>query len=730
MLKNAGLIVFVYLISFGGIYSQNDTVSSVSVSAPAAADTAKKKTTEAKPPALGEIFKPTIGVGVGMLSFYGDMYGRHAQPFMTSRVGYEFILSQPLSKSFYLNFYTMFGKLGANERRGGARNENFQSEVRLGGVRLMYDFSHLFKTDKYLWRPWIETGFEGFEFLTKTDLRDKNGNKYHYWSDGSIKNLAETDPNATTAVDLVRDYTYETDIRELNKDGFGKYQERSWAVPIGGGVMLKVSDRATFKIGTTFHLSFTDYIDGLSNNSVGERAGTKAKDKFVMTSFSLHYDLVTKRKLDTLPDDYYDDVQYLVFDDEDEDKDGVTDFKDDCHKTPKIAKVDAKGCPVDDDKDLTPDYYDQELPTPASMIANTLGIGITDAMAQYWYDVYYDSTGTMARIVDLDSAKNPKENIIDPNSQKKEYTVELAKFKGGVPSDIMAYLLSIGDVRSTTVGDTVIVYTAGSYEDVKMAMKRRDEFRSEGVKDAGVGYFRGGAYRSISSQEELDKEIAESKSIDTTGTSTPNIISPPANPNGIVYRVQLGAYKHPLSASLFKHVGKIIELKTDDGYYKYVTESFGNLERAMIAKADVVLEGYSDAFVAAYKDGKRISLSDAGATYVDKNDAKKEELNEAKNMTSAIDKSLVHFKVQIGALKRSNDTSFEEKIKDVKDIEKIETGTGLIRYTSGNYKDYNEAVKAKAIMAEQGFNDAFVIAMFKGEVISIQEALEILGTKK
>jgi cell division septation protein DedD len=363
------------------------------------------------------------------------------------------------------------------------------------------------------------------------------------------------------------------------------------------------------------------------------------------------------------------------------------------------------------------------------MIANSVGVGITDAMAQYWYDVYYDSTGVMARMVDLDSASKNKKDVVDPNSLKKEYTVELAKFKGGVPSDIMAYLLSIGDVRSTTVGDTVIVYTAGSYEDVRNAARRRDEFRKEGVKDAGVGYFRGGGYHTVS-PEELEKEIAESTTpIDTTDAEH-HVYHPEANPNGIVYRVQLGAYKHPLSSSLFRHVGKIIELKTDDGYYKYVTESFGNLERAMVAKADVVLEGYSDAFVAAYKDGKRISLSDAGATYVDKNDAKKEELNEAKNTTGAIDKSLVSFRVQIGALKRMNDTSFEEKIRDLKNVEKVETGTGLIRYTAGNYKDYNEAVKAKATLSEQGFNDAFVIAMFKGEVISIQEALEILGNRK
>ena len=91
---------------------------------------------------------------------------------------------------------------------------------------------------------------------------------------------------------------------------------------------------------------------------------------------------------------------------------------------------------------------------------------------------------------------------------------------------------------------------------------------------------------------------------------------------------------------------------------------------------------------------------------------------------------MVTFRVQIGALKKANDSSFEERIKDVGNVEKISTTTGLVRYTSGSYTNYNQAVQAKAGLAEKGFNDAFVIAMFKGEVISIQEALEILGTQK
>ena len=62
----------------------------------------------------------------------------------------------------------MFGKLGANEYSLN-RNENFQSEIRSGGLNLLYDFGN-FIPDYYKVRPFISLGVSGFEFLSKTDL--------------------------------------------------------------------------------------------------------------------------------------------------------------------------------------------------------------------------------------------------------------------------------------------------------------------------------------------------------------------------------------------------------------------------------------------------------------------------------------------------------------------------------------------------------------------------------
>lgn len=689
-------------------------------------DKSSFKNDEIEPPELGKQFKPTIGLGTGAFTFFGDLYKKHAQPFATSRTAFELSLTQTINHGLNISFYTLFGKLGANERLG-FRNENFESEIRLGGIQLYYDFKHLVPAHHFV-RPWISTGIEGFEFLSKTDLKDKNGETYHYWSDGTIRNKAEDAFDSKTAKRLYRDYEYETDIRELNADGKGKYPERSWAIPIGAGVLFHISEKVQLKLGTTFHFSFTDEIDGISSESKGYRAGNKNNDRFVMTSLSLHYTFGGDNN--SVRSEKFKDVDFLALMTDDEDGDGVTDFKDMCHQTPAGVKVDKFGCPVDEDDDMIPDYYDQELPTPKGMIANGQGIGITDAMAKAWYKAFYDTTAQKGKTVYLDSAKQKNKNKDEIAQKRKEYTVELASFKGGVPDDVMAFLLSIGDVRSTEIGDETIFYTAGSYEDINLAIQRQQEFISNGFKDAKVGYFQGEQYFPMdNSSVKLKEEIAVSDSVMAKQGHHENAKFK-TDGHGVFYRVQLGAYKNQLAKTFFKHTGKVIELKTEDNYHKYVTESYPDLKTAMLKRAELVIDGYADAFVTAYKNGKRISLAEAGATFENKTDAVNEDLSESKNKKSALDKSFVIFKVQIGSLKKSNDKVFEERIKDLKDVQKSFTTSGLTRYTLGEFHDYKSAQEEKNKVADTGFNDAFVIATFNGDVISIQEALEIMGEQK
>ncbi len=742
MLKKLLFIFFILACSL--YYAQND--SSMLMRVTTIKDSLPKKTKKTEePPVLGDIFKPKIALGVGMLSFHGDLYAKHYQAPWTAKIGYDLNISQRLFKPLQLNFNILFGKLGANEWLEN-RQENFQSEIRAGGLSLLYDFGN-FIPDRCRLRPWISFGVSSFEFLSKTDLYDKNGSKYYYWSDGSIKNIDEAAPTASLAINLNRDYYYETDIRELNKDGFGKYQERAWAFPVGAGALMKITDRFDFKMGVQYYFTSTDYIDGITNNSIGTRAGTKQKDNFVYTSFAIQYDLVVKKKdkFDTLPKGYFDGVDWLAIDMDDYDGDGVRDVIDKCHGTPKGYKVDAFGCPFDDDKDGVANEGDDELDTPIGMEVTDRGVSKNDEYWQAWYNQYMDSGNVIPKqevienfyAAKKDSSKtnstDPTKNN-DPTKSDKVYTVELARYSGPVPSEEMAMLLSVGDVKSTLLPDgSTVLYTAGSYKDIQNAVKRRDEFRASGNKGAQVGYFKDGNLISLT-DEEIANLIANKALATNTSTNTNN----PDNTNvnvtdedlaanefakgDIVYRVQLGAYRNRISKGLFRNAGNVLELKGDDNLFHYATKGYKTIQDAAAYRADLVVEGYGDAFITAYKDGKRIPLSATKAT-METNE--KENIDDIKSFSS-IDKSLITFKVQLGSLRKAGGNDMEEKTKELKDVEKQSTSTGLIRYTAGSFTDYTKADEYRQTLNNQGFVETFVIAVFKGEVISIQEAQELL----
>jgi hypothetical protein len=674
-------------------------------------------------PKLFDLSKPTIGVGSGLFSYYGDILGNKVQFPFTSRLGYELFINYRLTKSLLFDFYVLFGKLGANERLG-QRNENFLSEIRLGGLRFNYDFSN-FLSDKAILKPFVFTGIESFEFLSKTDLYDKSGKLYNYWSDGSIRSGPENGSSAQTAQIIKRDYIYESDIRELNKDKFGKYLERSFAIPAGVGFSMEIGNRARIKFASTMHFTFTDLIDGITDKSLGNRAGRKGNDKFLLNSVSIHYDMAVDKRMQELRDPFIPEDELYVLDNADADGDGVIDDNDSCHGTPKGVKVDLKGCPLDDDKDRVYNYKDLELTTAANAPVDSAGVTITDPMFQKWYDAYADTNDIKFKLIDLDTGVTREKLVLAGfRPRKKSYTVQINNYKNGIPTGELTKLLGIPDVKSFTNPDSSVSYTLGNFDDPAKAKEMEERLKKEGFKDAKAG-------TSESGDGKFDKALTAAELVDLVKKQDKNTTKVKNNKllidtNKVVYRVQLGAYKKQLSTSFFKNTGNVVAVTTEDGLYKYLSGSYPTLVDAASYRADMVLEGYTDAFIAAYKGGRRISLTAAGAIPSQDSIPIKEELDENVNTGSALDKSKITFKIQLGIFKNETLGDATIQSKGLDNIEKSTTVGGLVRFTAGSFGNYQAAIAYKNEMAAKGFPDAFVIAFFNNETIPLTEALELL----
>lgn len=770
------------------------------------------------PPEL--IFTPTIGIGAGMFSFYGDLYNKHFQAPMVSRLAYDLSISQAITDAVKLNFYVIFGRLGANERLvQNNRNLNFESQIRAGGVNLQYTFDHFLPTKRTA-SPYITLGIESLEFLSKTDLKDKNGNTYYYWADGSTRSKDELAPDASSSVELVRDYTYESDVRELNLDGFGMYAERSFAIPVGVGAIFKLNDFMNFKIGTAMHFTFTDYIDGVTEKSVGNRQGNSKNDKFMMTSFSLQYNLGSKqkekKKLSRELQQNYESIDFLALENDDYDQDGVIDFKDLCGGTPVGTKVDANGCPFDDDKDGIPDYNDDELASKKGAIVTTRGVELTDALILAQYRFFMDETGEFASVENRDAD--------EIKAGQKEYAVKLGTFKKGLPPQLMTKFLSINDIASGTVDNGETIYTAGKFDAYEGAEARKKELMKDGLQDVTLVYKLNGKYYDaepviasapnntaktdkvgfvegkfvgadnktplanakinivngkgevlqtgvtdefgafhfnylphdqfvmiqldendpqlkklkkvflVDNKGQKPKEVYPLKSSYNLATDALVAIKP-NNTNasvssgtldvpGVVLRVQLGAYKKQLSKAVFRGIDDLIEIKTEDGLYKYMTGSYTSMDAAAKRKIEMLTNGYPGAFIAAYKDGKRITLKEAGATLEPKSNATETDENSA---VSGANKNLVKFRVQVGVFKNQVPNDMLAKYTKLKDLTGEKTKSGLTKYMVGTFNSYKQAEAYKAeLITKYGLADAFVVAMFNNEYISVPEAMELL----
>ena len=326
------------------------------------------------------VYKPVIGLGSGVLNFYGDIRNNYINP-VIGNYGYKFNVSTFLDqKRFYtLNLLFIYGQVSGNERSitDLSRNLNFQTELVTFGVNVEYNFDHLIKRNKNI-RPYISAGIENIQFTPKGDLYDENDLFYHYWPDGTIRDIPSTSSDMNPSLILNRDYNYETDLRQRERDlyGLGAYSKNTFAIPVDIGLNFKVSERIYFKLGTSLHYTFTDFLDNVSYEGTSIK-GKKGNDILSYNYFTLHFDLFSEPKTIIVEKMFaeldFDEVMLY-----DEDGDFVLDAVDECPGTPYGVEVDSLGCPLDADNDGIPDYLDEEKHSPPNAWVDENGVSISE----------------------------------------------------------------------------------------------------------------------------------------------------------------------------------------------------------------------------------------------------------------------------------------------------------------------------------------------------------------
>ena len=674
------------------------------------------------------MLRPWVGLGVGNLAFFGDIQKVKAESPVINRISYELYLSQDLTKAFNLGLYFMTGRInvsGVDTRK----YFNLDSKINLGGAHLTYNFHHLLWPYRYI-EPYVTVGFEGFEYLSKTDSKDKYGNTYYYWEDGSIRNVDEQSPEYYKAQIIQRDGIYETDLRTANLDGLGKYKEFAFAIPVGGGITLKLHEKLKFNFGTTFHLATTDLVDNLSKAGTGIRQGKKGSDKMMMTSVSLHYNLTRKKELAIMEEDDY--MNFLIADgDGDYDTDGVLDFVDSAALTPIGVKVTKYGVPFDNDRDGIENFRDEELYSKQAAIVHTDGIELTDSLMQAFYDLYMDSLGKFNNNVEVLS------DIKASTDGGNYFKVLLGEYKSGVPSDLINKFLSLTDIVNQQQPDSSVAFTSGAYRQYQAAKARLETVKGIGIEGAKVVVHKDGKFIPVDDSNYQEYEVKEAFAASATNSGTPvnpnntssqentsqnnnNANNVASNEKGVIYRIQLGAYKKKISNQVFGGINDLMGITGDDGVTRYVSGNFTDYNEAAKHRIYMVTKGFGGAFITAFKDGKRVSLESTGVKL------NKSNAVEDTTLHSAASKKMIVFKVQLGVYKGEVPADMQKIFKSLSGIEEGTTVTGLKRLTLGKFNNYKQAQAFKTEMINKGVKDAFIISFFNDQQIDIQEALELL----
>jgi hypothetical protein len=221
-------------------------------------------------------------------------------------------------------------------------------------------------------------------------------------------------------------------------------------------------------------------------------------------------------------------------------------------------------------------------------------------------------------------------------------------------------------------------------------------------------------------------------------------------PDGLIYKVQIGAFRNPIDQATFRGFAPITGESTPNGLTRYTAGLFDQYDDANSAKTGIRGLGYSDAFVVAYYNGKRVTLNEArtyergevpteGGNQLATGESYQQNLNssvdlnipeeevrivqgtgESIEVKSVSDRPAIFFTVQVGVYSQEVPP---EALFNITPLNADRTPSGLIRYSSGVYSNVAKANRARNRIIASGVSDAFITAYYNGQRITVSEAI-------
>jgi hypothetical protein len=199
------------------------------------------------------------------------------------------------------------------------------------------------------------------------------------------------------------------------------------------------------------------------------------------------------------------------------------------------------------------------------------------------------------------------------------YTVQIGAF--GAPRTSQQ-LYNIDPLYSYVTERGLIKYSTGVYSNYFEANQRKKEVVSIGPKDAYVVAYQNGQTVAVQTvrpitDNNLNTNVTEnSLNTSISNTTNSNVTNNNASLNEVVFRVQVGAYKAPINPKTTPFIKELESYgvqytSTATGLLIYTIGNLKTKAEADELNVKVKEVGIKDAYVVAFKDGKRISIQEA-----------------------------------------------------------------------------------------------------------------------
>lgn len=206
---------------------------------------------------------------------------------------------------------------------------------------------------------------------------------------------------------------------------------------------------------------------------------------------------------------------------------------------------------------------------------------------------------------------------------------------------------------------------------------------------------------------------------------------------GVKYKVFLSQFAEGVPARVINKLLSIDDLESisqDDGNVIYAVGNYLSVDEALNREFKLEQEGFKNLDILQMENGLlTIYRPQINDVIINTEDLSSEEvLNDSSELKSDEEvvadqsKSGTVYRVQIGAYKVVLNS---EVFSGVKNVISFKGNDGLVRYMTGSFNDYKNAVLYSKEMKARGFNDAFIVTYENGERVALSTAIKGSTTK-